>query len=229
LQGEKHIPHVLVVDDDKKIRDLLKAFLIKENFFVTSAMCASEAKDCLKIFKFDLMIFDIMMPIENGIDLLKWYREQYNNTPILMLSAIGETNTKVTSLECGADDYLVKPFDPRELLLRIEKILRRSIVLKKYIYFGNIKYDQNKRVLSKNEDIINLTDSESNLLIHLVKNMNKVVTRQDLSEYLGGINDRSIDVQIIRLRSKIENNPKKPIYLQTIRGKGYILYKDIDE
>jgi two-component system phosphate regulon response regulator OmpR len=217
---------ILVVDDDNRIRKLLAKFLREHNFLVFVAKDTREAKDLILEIKFDLMILDVMMPDETGVEFSSSLR-QSSRLPILMLSAMGEVDHRISGLESGADDYMVKPFEPRELLLRIKNILERSLSLnsqKQLINIGEMSFDLATNRLTHHDQLINLTLSEANLLSILAKNIGIIMSREGLSDLSGGVNERSIDVQIIRLRNKIEKHPREPRYLHTIRGKGYVLY-----
>lgn len=225
-------PHILLVDDDERLRNLLRKFLVENGFFVSTACDASEARALMDLFLFDLIILDVMMPEEDGFSLAASIRKgslRLKNVPILFLTAMGETENKITGLSHGADDYLSKPFDPQELVLRIRAILRRSqpSETKSTLFMGNTTYDlQTNRLLCKDKPVA-LTTVESNLLKVFAHHQGKALNREDLiAEYEGDLNPRTIDVQITRLRRKIENDPKIPRYLQTIRGKGYILIPD---
>lgn len=223
----KYVPHLLVVDDDQKIRDLLQEFLEQNGYYVSIAKDADEAKFLINEFEFDLFILDVMLPKQKGTELASQLKNLFN-TPILMLTAMGEIDDKIKGLEAGADDYLVKPFDPRELILRIKKILLRTCNKKlvKHIYsFSNVKYDKSRNNIIKNNQEIKLTTNEIYLMTYLTNNIGKVVSRETLAQAMNNVNERTIDVQIIRLRAKIEDNPKYPKFLKTIRGKGYILYE----
>lgn len=223
MESSRKTQHLLVVDDDARIRSLLQKYLVENNYFVSIAKNTSEALELLKEVDCDLIILDVMIPGETGIEFAKRLRlGRYNNIPILMLTAMGEVNDRIAGLEVGADDYLVKPFEPRELLLRITKILKRNQEIQNLYYFGDFVYDLPRQLLLQKDDKIFLTNSEHSLLNCLLKNSNKIVSREELAEELG-INERSVDVQIIRLRSKIEDNPSRPLFLQTVRGKGYII------
>ena len=220
--------HILVVDDDERIRSLLKRYLQDNGFMVAIAEDIKQARMILSYFIFDLIVLDLMLPGEDGLSFTKNFKLQ-NTTPILMLSALGETSDKIDGLEIGADDYLVKPFEPRELLLRIKKLTERAVPTQRatnYIYFGEKKFNIANRSFSDQHDgDIPLTSLERNMIELMIKNTGKVLTRSDFMNVIGDkINERSIDVQIKRLRDKIEKNPSKPVYLQTIRGEGYILY-----
>jgi two-component system phosphate regulon response regulator OmpR len=220
------ITHILVIDDDTRIRDLLAKFLCDSGFFVSTAKDAFEGRDKLKEFIFDLIIVDVMMPGQTGIEFTRNLREK-QETPVLMLTAMGEVEDRINGLESGADDYLPKPFEPRELLLRVQRILKRTKPIKnQVISFGNIIFKLEKNTLEKNGENIYITSNEVKLLTTLYNNLQKTVAREDLAKLCGGINERSIDVQITRLRNKIEEDPKKPLYLKTIRGEGYVLFSD---
>lgn len=222
-----NINHILIVDDDRRIRDLLGKFLCDNGFFVTMAEDAFKAREYLKEFTFDIIVVDVMMPGETGIEFTQKLRE-YQDTPVLMLTAMGESEDRISGLESGADDYLPKPFEPRELLLRIQMILKRTKVneVGKIVNLGEIIFNTEKNSLEKNGNYIQITSNEAKLLSILADNLNSVVSREEMAQLCGGINERSVDVQITRLRNKIENDPKKPIYLKTVRGKGYVLYND---
>lgn len=223
MERPKKNRHLLVVDDDARIRSLLQKYLVENNYFISIAKDTTEALFLLKEIECDLIILDVMMPGETGIEFAKKLRlQQYNNIPILMLTAMGEVDDRIAGLEVGADDYLVKPFEPRELLLRIAKILKRTQISPDLYYFGDFIYDFPRQLLLQKNIKIVLTHSEHSLLNYLLKNSNKIVSREALAEELD-INERSVDVQIIRLRSKIEENPSRPLFLQTVRGKGYII------
>jgi two-component system phosphate regulon response regulator OmpR len=214
---KQHIAHILVVDDDTRIRELLWRYLQENGFFVSTAKDAQEAGEILADFCYDLVILDVMMPEENGISFTTRLRHS-SAVPILMLTAMGETEDRIAGLESGADDYLPKPFEPRELLLRIERILNRTrqvtrLVLPKaqIVAFGTMEFNCDNNRLSQNGTLIPLTSGEAKLLSVLVQNRGMVVARERLAELCGGVNERSIDVQIIRLRTKIEPDPKKTL------------------
>lgn len=220
--------HILLVDDDERLRDLLRKFLVENGFFVSTARDANHARQLMQAFIFDLMILDIMMPEEDGLSLTKFIRNssmRLKNTPLLLLTARGETEDRITGLTQGADDYLSKPFDPRELLLRLQAILRRSQSNNSSILLlGLVSFDEQLNRLERQGIPISLTTVESSLLKIFSRHRGKTLTREDLvCEYEGELNPRTIDVQITRLRKKIEDDPKVPRYLQTVRGKGYIL------
>jgi two-component system phosphate regulon response regulator OmpR len=224
----------LVVDDDRRLRDLLKRYLSQQNYRVTIVQNAAEARQMLDSMEFDLMVLDVMMPGENGLDLAKDLTKR-KKLPILLLTAKGESGDRIAGLESGVDDYLTKPFEPRELVLRIQSILRRSEKalpanennLPQSIGFGSYLFDLGRRELVRGEEHIYLTTSESALLFNLAARANVPISRDELvmlSDIEGG--ERAIDVQVTRLRRKIEEDPSLPRYLQTVRGKGYILKPD---
>ena len=223
--------HILVVDDDTRLRSLLQRFLRENGFFVSVAKCASEARKFLRQYKFDLLIVDIMMPEETGLEFLSGVRQD-SSIPVILLTAMGETADRIIGLESGADDYLPKPFEPKELVLRIRNILKRTPVEKNAeagkLNLGLCFYDlQKKELQSKTGEVIHITPVEQALLNILGAKSGQVFTREKLAEMLGaGQSPRSIDVQITRLRKKIEQDSKNPRYLQTVRGKGYMLLSD---
>ncbi len=227
--------HLLIVDDDERIRILLQKFLMRNGFLVTAARDAQHARRILTGLDFDMLILDVMMPGEDGLSLCRSVRET-RQTPILLLTAKGETGNRIEGLEAGADDYLPKPFEPKELLLRINAILRRmpetpaEDIVPKILHLGPIRYDLERGEMWQGEDLVRLTATEMQLMkIFSDKpgepiNRNKLV--EDLGRDRGQAQERAIDVQITRLRRKIETNPKQPRYLQTIRGAGYMLAPD---
>jgi two-component system phosphate regulon response regulator OmpR len=220
--------HILLVDDDERLRDLLRKFLVENGFYVSTARDAIHARQLMQAFIFDLMILDIMMPEEDGLSLTKFIRNssmRLKDTPLLLLTARGETEDRITGLSHGADDYLSKPFDPRELLLRLQAILRRSQSHdSSLLLLGQVSFDEQLNRLERQGIPIALTTVESSLLKIFSRHRGKTLTREDLvCEYEGELNPRTIDVQITRLRKKIEDDPKVPRYLQTVRGKGYML------
>ncbi len=221
----EEVTHILVVDDDTRIRDLLSKFLIEKGFFVSSASGAEEARQLMEKFTFDLIVMDVMMPGESGIELTEEIRKS-SDIPILMLTAMGEVEDRISGLGAGADDYLPKPFEPRELVLRIENILRRikPFDKNKPLRFGKLVFDMEKNQLEKNGQNIPITEGEARLLKIFCNNINEIISREKLATLFGGVNERSIDVQVTRLRNKIEEQPSKPVYLKAIRGKGYVLY-----
>lgn len=217
--------HILIIDDDDRIRELLQKYLIKNNFRAMVATNTAEAKKTMLKNSFDLLIVDYMMPDENGIEFINFLRKDKNMIPVIMLTALGEIENKLEGLGCGADDYITKPFEPKELLLRINNILKRTnkIDINNNFYFGDFKFDFNKNELYKNEVQIKLTDMEIKILSVFLKNSNKTLSREELYGLLNNImNERSIDVQITRLRKKIEPDPKNPQFLKTVRNKGYL-------
>ena len=219
-------PHLLIVDDDERIRNLLSQYLIKEDFIVSTASGAEEARKKIQLIKFDLIILDIMMPGDDGLTLTKEIRNN-SDIPIILLTAKSGTDSKIEGLEIGADDYLTKPFNPKELLLRVLSILKRSKSeenIDNEIFFGDYTLNIEKRELTKSKDRVYLTDREMNLLIALAKSPGQPLNR----EKLAGIDEpgRSVDVGINRLRRKIEKDPRMPLWLQTVRGEGYILRPD---
>jgi two-component system phosphate regulon response regulator OmpR len=218
--------NLLVVDDDERIRNLLSQYLIKEGFIVSTASGAEEARKKTQLIKFDLIILDIMMPGDDGLTLTKEIRNN-SDIPIILLTAKSGTDSKIEGLEIGADDYLTKPFNPKELLLRVLSILKRSKSeenIDNEIFFGDYTLNIEKRELTKSKDRVYLTDREMNLLIALAKSPGQPLNR----EKLAGIDEpgRSVDVGINRLRRKIEKDPRMPLWLQTVRGEGYILRPD---
>ncbi len=223
--------HILVVDDDQRLRDLLKKFLSDKGFLVTAAEDAAAARAKMASVAFDLIVLDLMMPGENGLEFatsIRNSKSMSNTVPILMLTAMGETEARINGLEAGADDYLVKPFEPRELLLRINSILRRvprdldeQPVNAK---MGDIVFILEREELWRDNKLIRLTSAEARLLKTMAEKPGAIFSREDLSRILDlGSGERTIDVQVNRLRQKIEPNPKTPRYLQTVRGQGYIL------
>ena len=227
-------PHILLIDDDIRLRELLHKYLSENNFRVTAADNAIVARGQMKRVYFDLLVLDLMMPGENGLEFAKSIRSMNNlsrDVPILMLTAMGETEDRIGGLEVGGDDYMIKPFEPRELLLRIKSILMRvpredNLALGK-ANLGAMVFDPARQELSQGEKIVGLTSGESNLLKILAERPGVVVSREDLSNYLAlDSGERAIDVQVNRLRQKIELDPKSPRYLQTVRGRGYILRPD---
>nr|WP_275982084.1 response regulator [Frigidibacter sp. ROC022] len=228
---------MLVVDDDARIRGLLQKFLIRHGFCVTVARDAAQARRLLAGLEFDLIVLDVMMPGEDGISLAGDLRPRIN-TPILMLTARGETDDRIAGFEAGADDYLPKPFEPKELLLRINAILRRmppsasSEETPKLLTLGPVRYDLDRGEMWRGETLIRLTATESQLMRIFSSRPGQPVSRQELVDDLGrggaegGAQERAVDVQITRLRRKIETDPKQPRYLQTVRGAGYMLAPD---
>jgi two-component system phosphate regulon response regulator OmpR len=229
-------PHLLVVDDDERIRSLLQQFLVQDGYLISTAENAEQARILLTGIEFDLIILDVMMPGQDGVSFTGELRNLGNNTPILLLTARGETEDRIKGLEVGADDYLPKPFEPKELLLRINAILRRMPDLKedkmmpKTLDFGNLRYNVARNELWDGENQVRLTTTESQLMKIFTSALGEPISRADLVMSLGRdvslAQDRAIDVQITRLRRKIEVNPSQPRYLQTVRGAGYMLLFD---
>ena len=221
----KNIFHVLVVDDDDRIRELVKQYLEDNNFLVTSAKDALDAKKKLEILKFDILILDIMMPGESGLSLTKEIKKN-NSTPIILLTAKGETQDRIKGLELGADDYLGKPFEAKELLLRIKNILYKiqKPILPNEIYIGNTVVNLKKLEIKINNKIKKINPQEKKVLEKMLESPGKIFSRNDIGKIINILKERTIDVMITRLRQKIESNPKNPKYLQTIRGSGYVLW-----
>lgn len=218
--------HLLVIDDDTRLRNLLGRFLGENGFSVALAKDTAEARTLIAETKFDLMIVDVMLPGETGVEFTTDLRKS-SHVPVIMLTARGEFEDRIKGLESGADDYLQKPFEPKELLLRINNILKRigaTAQNPNICHFGNFSFNLLDSRLKKGEEFIHITDSEAKILGILCKEKGKVVSREKLSSLCGDIDERSIDVQITRLRRKIEQNPKQPHYLQTVRNHGYVIY-----
>ena len=222
-------PHILIVDDDRRIRSLLSRFLSERRFRVSVAANAAEARKILGGLDFDLLVVDVMMPGENGIDLVRSLRET-RTAPVLMLTARSETDQRIEGLEAGADDYLSKPFDPRELLLRITNILKRgtpSPVQKlEHVRFGPYNFSLSRRELKRGPEIIRLTDREQEIMTLFAGRAGETIQRQELLGDETEVGERTVDVQINRLRRKIESDPANPLWLQTVRGIGYRLNVD---
>ena len=217
--------HVLVVDDDDRIRELVKQYLEENDFLVTTARDSLDAKKKLEIIKFDILILDIMMPGESGLSLTKEVKKN-NPTPIILLTARGEKQDIIEGLELGADDYLGKPFEPKELLLRIKNILNKiqKPILPNEIYIGNALINFKKLYIKINKKIIKINPQERKVLEKMLESPGKVFSRDNIGKIINISKERTIDVIITRLRQKIESKPKKPKYLQTIRGSGYVLW-----
>ena len=217
--------HILVVDDDDRIRDLVKEYLVENNFLVTTARDVPDAKKKLEIIKFDILVLDIMMPGESGLSLTKEVKKG-NSTPIILLTAKGETEERIEGLEVGADDYLGKPFDPKELLLRIKNILNKIQVpiLPEEIYIGDALINLKKLNIKMNNKVKKINPQEKKILEKMLESPGKVFSRDDIGKIISITKERTIDVMITRLRQKIESSPKNPKYLQTIRGSGYVLW-----
>ena len=227
----KNLPHLLCIDDDNKIRELLEIYLSSNNFRVSVAKDSFEAEKLTNFFLFDLVILDIMMPNKDGIQFLNYFRTIDLNTPVLMLTADNQIEKKKASYSNGCDDYLVKPFEPSELLLRIKKLLNPRFnknISSKRVFFGDFEFDLKLKVLSKNNISINLTSTETLIIEYLTQNLNKEISREKISNLLGdGINLRSVDVTITRLRKKLISDHDHS-FLRTIRGKGYMLVSEYD-
>jgi len=219
------IAHILVVDDDDGIRSLVKKYLNENNYLITTAISAEDALEKVKIIKFDLIILDIMMPGKNGLEFIKENQKKLE-TPIILLTAKGEARERIEGLEVGADDYLPKPFEPKELLLRIQKIVEKTKKndQKRVIQFENIKIDLNKQLIIKKEEEYKINNTEKKILEKMINNPGKTFSREDIGSLIELDKERSIDVIITRLRKKIEIDPKNPKFLQTIRGAGYVLW-----
>ena len=217
--------HILVVDDDDRIRDLVKQYLEKNKFVVTTAKNSNEAKEKIKIIKFDILIIDIMMPGESGLILTKDIKKN-NPTPIILLTAKGETKDRIEGLELGADDYLSKPFEPKELILRIKNILNKiqKPLIQDEIYLGKVLVNLKKLDIKRNNKIIKINPQERKILVKMLETPGKIFSREDIGKIINISKERTIDVMITRLRQKIEFNPKNPKYLQTVRGSGYVLW-----
>ncbi len=227
-------PHLLVVDDDERIRGLLQKVLMRNGFLVSIARDAAQARRLLAGLEFDMLVLDVMMPGETGVTLTRELRRSMA-VPILLLTAKGETSNRIEGLEAGADDYLVKPFEPRELLLRINAILRRVPQMKsaeapRVLHLGGVRYDLDRGELWRGADLIRLTATGAALMRRLSSNPGTALSREalagDMPRDEGGGQERAVDVQITRLRRKIEEDPKQPRYLQTVRGEGYMLQPD---
>ncbi len=216
--------HVLVVDDDDRIRDLLSRYLVREGYRVSSARDAADARAKMESLEYDLLVLDVMMPGESGVELTASLRE-HRDIPIILLTALGDPQARIRGLKAGADDYLAKPFEPEELLLRIDAIFRRTgrKALSEQVGFGPFVYDLEARVLKKDGETVRLTTGEVTLLDLLVRQGGGAVSRYVLSENVNGDSERAVDVQMTRLRRKLEENPSQPEFLLTVRGKGYRL------
>ena len=219
------IAHILVVDDDDGIRSLVKQYLNENNFLVTTAHSAESAEEKILIIKFDLIVLDVMMAGKSGLEFIKEYRSKIN-TPIILLTAKGQTEDRVNGLEIGADDYLPKPFEPKELTLRINNILNKTKKneQKRIIEFDNVKIDLNKLLIIKNKNEFKINNTEKIILEKMINNPGKTFSRENIGKLIHLDKERSVDVIITRLRKKIEVDPKNPKYLQTLRGAGYVLW-----
>ena len=219
----KNIFHILVVDDDDRIRELVKQYLEENNFLVTTAIDASDAKKKINIIKFDILILDVMMPGKSGLSLTKEIK-QNSSIPIILLTAKGETSDRIKGLELGADDYLGKPFEPKELLLRIKNILNKikKVLLDDAIYIGNALVNLKKSNIKIKNKYLKINPQEKMILEKMLELPGKIFSRDDIGKIINISKERTIDVMITRLRQKVESNPKNPKYLQTIRGSGYV-------
>ena len=222
---ENNKAHILVVDDDNRIRSLLKEYLNENDYIVSTSKDAEEAKIKISHFNFDLLVLDVMMPGQNGYDLTKEIKKDIK-TPIILLTAKGEVENRIKGLELGADDYISKPFEPKELLLRIQNIINKNkkIDLNIKHFIGKAKLDLNKMVITLEKKDKKINSAEKKVLMEMLANPGKTYSREKIGKISGIIQERSIDVMITRLRQKIEINPKNPKYLQTIRGSGYVLW-----
>ena len=222
---DKYLAHILVVDDDNRIRDLVKQYLVENKYLVTTAVDAFDAKNKIKIIKFDLLVLDIMMPKKNGLELTMEIKKEIN-LPIILLTAKGETSERITGLEYGADDYLGKPFEPKELLLRIKNILSKTLQKDKIdkISIGNSNLDLNKLIIDRDGKKYKINNAEKTILKKMIRSPGKIFSREEIGKLINIDKERSIDVIITRLRQKVESDSKNPQYLQTIRGSGYVLW-----
>ena len=217
--------HILIVDDDDGIRELVKQYLDQNDYLVSTANSAEDALEKVKIIKFDLIVLDIMMPGKSGLEFTSENKKKID-TPIILLTAKGEASERVEGLEIGADDYLPKPFEPKELVLRIDNILAKTKKddLKRVIEFGSIKIDLNKLFIYRENESLKINNTEKIILEKMINSPGKIFKRDEIGNFIDLDKERSIDVIITRLRKKIEENPKSPKYLQTIRGEGYVLW-----
>ena len=222
---EKFKAHILIVDDDNRIRELVKQYLNENDYLVTTANSAEDAKEKVDIIKFDIIILDIMMPGQSGLDFTNENKKKIN-TPIILLTAKGEPSDRIGGLEIGADDYLAKPFEPKELVLRIQNILNKtkSKNQKRVVNFSNINIDLNKSLIIKNNREFKINNTEKIILEKMINSPGETFTREEIGKLINLDKERSIDVIITRLRKKIEVDPKNPKFLQTIRGTGYVLW-----
>jgi two-component system phosphate regulon response regulator OmpR len=222
---DNFIAHILVVDDDDGIRTLVKKYLSENNFLVTTADSSEDAFEKIKLIEFDLIILDIMMPGKSGLEFIEENKKKLE-TPIILLTAKGQPNERIEGLEIGADDYLPKPFEPKELILRIQNILDKTKKnnQKRIIEFQNVKIDLNKQIIIKDENEYKINTTEKLILEKMINNPGKIFSRENIGLLIDLDKERSIDVIITRLRKKIELNPKNPKFLQTIRGEGYVLW-----
>ena len=222
---DNFLAHILVVDDDDGIRSLVKKFLNENNYLVTTADSAEDASDKIKIIKFDMIVLDIMMPGKNGLEFIEENKKNLD-TPVILLTAKGEAKERIEGLEVGADDYLPKPFEPKELILRIKNILNKTkkTEQKRIIEFENVKIDLNKLLIIRDQKEFKINNTEKTILEKMINNPGKTFSREDIGQLINLNKERSIDVIITRLRKKIEIDPKNPKFLQTIRGVGYVLW-----
>ena len=222
---DNFIAHILVVDDDDGIRSLVKKYLNENDYLVTTANSAEDANEKVNIIKFDLIILDIMMPGKSGLEFIQENQKKLK-TPIILLTAKGQANERIEGLEIGADDYLPKPFEPKELILRIQNIISKTKIKdpKRVIEFENIKIDLNKQLIFKKSVEFKINNTEKKILENMINNPGKTFSRDDIGSLIDLDKERSIDVIITRLRKKIEIDPKNPKFLQTIRGAGYVLW-----
>ena len=222
---DKFFAHILVVDDDDGIRSLVKKYLNENNFLVTTADSAENASNKIEIIKFDLIVLDIMMPGKTGLEFIQDNKKSLD-TPIILLTAKGEANERVKGLELGADDYLSKPFEPKELILRMKNILNKTIKTeqKRIVEFEDIRIDLNKLIIIKNQKEFKINNTEKKILEKMINSPGKIFSREDIGQLINLNKERSIDVIITRLRKKIEIDPKNPKFLQTMRGAGYVLW-----
>ena len=217
--------HLLVVDDDERLRQLLKQYLTQADFTVSVAETPLQAEELFQLFLFDAVIMDVMMPHKNGVDYTQQLRQKGFQTPILMLTAMGDVNSRINGLEAGADDYLPKPFDPKELLLRLKNLMKHSQSSVDTVAFGDFTYIKSKKSLIYQNAPVNLTGAEQQLLDILIQSVNNVLTREELAQKMQTDSVRTVDVQITRLRRKIEQDHKHPVWIQTVRGQGYKLVR----
>ncbi len=217
--------HILIVDDDDRIRDLLKDYLINNNYIISTAENAEEAKEKLKYIKFDILILDVMMPGQSGYELTAEIKKTIQ-VPIILLTAKGEVENRIKGLELGADDYIGKPFEPKELLLRIKNIIKNKnkLDLSSKYFVGQAEINLNKMTINFNDKIRKINSAEKKVLIEMLSNPGKTFSRGEIGKISGIKQERSIDVMVTRLRQKLENDPRNPKYLQTIRGSGYVLW-----
>ena len=217
--------HILIVDDDDRIRDLLKDYLINNNYIISTAGNAEEAKEKLKYIKFDILILDVMMPGQSGYELTVEIKKTIQ-VPVILLTAKGEVENRIKGLELGADDYIGKPFEPKELLLRIKNIIKNKnkLDLSSKYFIGQAEIHLNKMTINFNNKIRKINNAEKKVLIEMLSNPGKTFSREEIGKISGINQERSIDVMVTRLRQKLESDPKNPKYLQTIRGSGYVLW-----